>query len=113
MAFSASDNPEVAADFVAFMTSKENMAKLSEFFPPSRVSVLESREFIEGIPHSGQSDGGRNRSVHAGRRGSPVHEEYANLLLTAQPHLDRLWRANANVKQVLDALAADWTQILK
>lgn len=114
VAFSASDHPEVAADFVAFMTNKENMAKLSEFFPPSRVSVLESEGFVNGNPNI-PADLMEDVIVPSMQAGEvlPVHEEYANLLLTAQPHLDRLWRSDANVKGVLDSLAADWEPILQ
>lgn len=114
VAFSAGDHTDIAADFVAFLTNKENMAKLSQYFPPSRVSVLESDEFINGNPNV-SAETMREVIVPSMQTGEvlPVHGEYARLLLTAQPHLDRLWRADANVKAVLDAMAADLEPILK
>lgn len=113
VAFSRSDNPEVAADFVAFMTNRENMTRLAQFFPPSRNSVLESDTFINGNPHI---SGALMASVivpsmQAGQV-LPVHEQYANLLLTAQPFLDRLWRPGADVRAVLNELADAWRPIV-
>src|SRR5690606_12124454 len=36
---------ELAAEFVAHMTNKENVAKMAQFFPPARKSVLDSEAF--------------------------------------------------------------------
>jgi ABC-type glycerol-3-phosphate transport system substrate-binding protein len=38
--FQASPNAETAAEFLAFMTNPENSAKLAQFFPPPRESLL-------------------------------------------------------------------------
>jgi multiple sugar transport system substrate-binding protein len=38
--FAASPNAPVAAEFLAYMTNPENSAKLSQFFPSARQSLL-------------------------------------------------------------------------
>jgi multiple sugar transport system substrate-binding protein len=40
VALAAGKHKEAAEQFLAFMTTKESAAKLAEFFPPTRASVL-------------------------------------------------------------------------
>ena len=44
-------HPEEAISFLKFMSNKENMITTSEFFVPSRKSVIESDEFLNKYPH--------------------------------------------------------------
>ena len=44
--FEQGKQKELAAEFVAHMTNKENIAIMAQFFPPARKSVLESDAFI-------------------------------------------------------------------
>src|SRR5690606_37276496 len=43
--FERSPKKELAAEFVAHMTSRENVAVMAQFFPPARQSVLDSEAF--------------------------------------------------------------------
>lgn len=44
------DSPEVAADFLAFFTNKQNSAKLAQFFPPPRTSLLTVEALQDSAP---------------------------------------------------------------
>ena len=47
MVFTNAKNKELAAEFIAHMTNKDNVATMAQFFPPARKSVLGSAAFTE------------------------------------------------------------------
>ncbi len=108
--FQTGANPQVAADFLAFMSNPENSARLAQFFPPARESLLNldtlapinprlTPEQIEAVVINGNSTG----SVIRG------HTNFAEVQQTVRASRDALWREDADVEAVLndtcDALA--------
>jgi ABC-type sugar transport system, periplasmic component len=106
--FDKSPNKAVAEDFVAFMTTKDNFAKMAKFFPPSRVSTLDSGIMATNNPtldpaqvQSAIVDSIKNGSVQ------PSHVNFAKIDLAMRADFDKLWTADANVQDVLNAACND------
>lgn len=100
-------NPKLAAEFLAFFSSKPNVAKLARFFPPARKSLLTadvlaaanpllSREQIEAVVIRGVATGQSTQQVL----------NFARLQQTVRAGLDGLWRPDADVAAVLQALCS-------
>lgn len=91
-AFAKAPHPEVAADFVRFLTTEENVTRLSAFFPPARESVMSSDAFYNANP---LLDAERIETVVAPAMTAgtvlPSHEQFAAIDITTQPLLDGLW----------------------
>ncbi|CDP49921.1 N-Acetyl-D-glucosamine ABC transport system, sugar-binding protein [Devosia sp. DBB001] len=103
--FANSKNPQAAADFLAFFTNPENSAKLAQFFPPARASLLNAEvlgaanplltpEQIEAVVVKGISTGVVK----------PGHAGFAEIQQTARAALDALWVADADVPAVLKSV---------
>ncbi|MDR1386579.1 MAG: extracellular solute-binding protein [Propionibacteriaceae bacterium] len=97
-----SDHSEVAADFLAFFTNPANSAKLAQYFPPPRQSVLTvevlgaanpllTTEQIEAVVIGQMSD-----AVTL-----PSHVKFAQVSDAAKIALDGLWTRGADVTQVM------------
>lgn len=102
--FSKSDNKEPAKQFIAWMTNKENVEVMAQFFPPARVSVLESDAFTEAnalIPPEQME-----HVAAAIKEGEvlPSHERAPQILAAMKPRFDALWRADADVEASLKAI---------
>jgi multiple sugar transport system substrate-binding protein len=102
--FAAGDQKELAAEFVAHMTNKENVAIAAQFFPPARQSVLESDAFITSnalIPAE------QMRIVaDAITKGEvlPASEQSPQILAAMKPRIDALWREDADVEASMEAV---------
>lgn len=105
VAFNGSRNKAAAADFVAFLTNKENTAKLAAFFPPARTSVLTSDVMAKANPKVAP-DRLQQTVVQGIAKGTvlPAHPEFPKIDLAARSAFDKLWTANANVQAALDGV---------
>lgn len=97
------ENQEVAADFVKFLTSKNGVAQMAKFFPPARLSVLESPEFLTGNPRVSEEDMA-NVVAKTIAEGSVLtaHVNFPEIDLLGATALDQLWMPGADVKSTLD-----------
>ncbi|MEO3388521.1 sugar ABC transporter substrate-binding protein [Mesorhizobium sp. CAU 1741] len=104
--FTAGQQKELAAEFVAHMTNEENVATMAQFFPPARKSVLASDGFVSSnqlIPADQMkvvADAIANGKV------LPSHEKSPQILAAMKPRVDALWRPDANVEESLTAVCA-------
>lgn len=104
--FAAGKQKQLAAEFVAFVTNKQNVAVAAQFFPPARASVLASNDFVNSnklIPPE------QMRVVaDAIVKGKvlPSHDKSPQILAAMKPRVDALWRAEANVERSLKAVCA-------
>jgi multiple sugar transport system substrate-binding protein len=111
VAFSSGKNVAWAQDFVAFLTSKENVEKLAAFWPPARESVLKSDAIAKNNPaiDPAQINAAITESIINGKVVSS-HPDFAKVELTFHPFIDQLWQANADVpglmNQSCEALAS-------
>jgi multiple sugar transport system substrate-binding protein len=100
--FNAGPNAGAAADFVAFMTNKDNTAKLAAFFPPARSSVLATDAMASANPQIDPQS--LNSAVVTGiEQGAvlPAHSEFPKIDLAARAEFDKLWAPDADVAAVL------------
>jgi multiple sugar transport system substrate-binding protein len=111
--FAKSANRSAAADFLKFMTTTENTARMARFFPPARDSILKSREFLTANPLVSPdqmqivADGIRTGTV------LPSHANFPRIEAAARPVFDRLWRTDADVRAVLSDVCAVIQPLLK
>lgn len=103
--FKDSANSELAVEFLTHMTSPENSAKLAQFFPPIRASLLNAdtlgstnpllnAAMIESVVVQGIANG----------QVLPVHEGYSEIQQLVRAELDALWLPDANVADVLGSV---------
>ncbi|OSP55770.1 sugar ABC transporter substrate-binding protein [Pseudoruegeria sp. SK021] len=101
-AFQRGDNVDLAVAFLAHMTNPENSAKLAQFFPPVRASLLNAEtlgatnplltsEMIDSVVVDGITRG----------EVLPVHEGYSEIQQVVRAELDSLWQPDADVAAVL------------
>jgi multiple sugar transport system substrate-binding protein len=96
--FKASPNAKVAAEFLAYMTDPENSAKLAQFFPSPRKSLLTadalkktnpllSKEQLQAVVINGIENG----------RVIPGHTGFAQLQQLVRAGLDAIWVPDADI----------------
>jgi len=97
------ENQEAAADFVKYLTSQEGISMLSKFFPPARLSVLESDSFLTGNPRVSEEDMA-NIVAKTIAEGSVLtaHTNFPEIELLGATALDQLWMPDADVQSTLD-----------
>ncbi|MFJ7078492.1 ABC transporter substrate-binding protein [Streptomyces sp. NPDC098781] len=102
-----SPNADAATDFLSFMTSPANSAKLGQFFPPARSAQLNAGTLAKSNPllkpeqvQSVVIDGISKGIV------KPQHTGMDELKQTVRAALDPLWKPNADVKAVLGGVCA-------
>lgn len=104
--FTNAKNKELAAEFIAHVTSKENVATMAQFFPPARNSVLNSDGFISSNKLIPAEQMKVVADAIAEGKVLPSHEKSPQILAAMKPRVDALWRADANVEEALKAVCA-------
>ncbi|WP_116953146.1 extracellular solute-binding protein [Jiangella endophytica] len=101
------ENPEAAADFLAFFTSPENAARLAEFFPPPRESLLDAATLQAAAPSltPDQLQGTVIDQALAART-KVGHPRLSQMADTIRAGLDAMWTPDADVEAVLADLCA-------
>ncbi|GAA3482784.1 extracellular solute-binding protein [Streptomyces yanii] len=96
-----------AADFQAFMTNKQNSAKLGAYFPQARTSQLNAATLAKSNAKLSEEqlssvviDGIKNGKV------KPVHNGQAEIYSAVRSGLDALWKPQADVQKVLTGVCS-------
>ncbi len=110
--FAQGKNPQAAADFLAFVTNRENSKKLARFFPPARASLLNANVLGTANPllKPKQLEAVVINGIASGKV-KPGHSNFAEIQQTVRASLDALWVPDANVNAVLKS-ACDRVQPL-
>ncbi|WP_243076010.1 sugar ABC transporter substrate-binding protein [Microbacterium sp. SS28] len=102
--FAAGENPQAAADFLAWFTNPENAETLAAYFPPPRESLLNAETLAAANPRLSEEqlqavvvDGIQDAVT------KPSHVDFARIQDTVRASLDALWVPDADVEAVLDA----------
>jgi multiple sugar transport system substrate-binding protein len=101
VAFHASRHRDEVIDFIAHMTNRENVTKMTVFFPPARKSVLDSPAFLQSNPQISPTsmqvvvDGSKNGTILS------AHANFPKIRLAARGVFDKLWTPGADVAAVL------------
>ena len=112
VAFAQGKNKELAAEFLAYMTNKDNVATMAAFFPPARKSVLESESFLSSNPAVTPeqmeivAEGIETGSV------LPSHERFPQIEAEARPDFDALWSEDADIQATMTKLCKDIQPLL-
>ncbi len=104
--FTGGKNIELATEFLAHVANQENVATMSEFFPPARKEVLNSDEFISG--HNvltEQQMGYIKRSIEEGTI-LPSHQSFAQIHARILPVADQLWKPDADIPAVMKRICS-------
>lgn len=113
VAFAKAAHPQLASEFLAYMTDKQNVKTMAEFFPPARTSVLDSPAFLQSNPLVSAdqmkivADGIANGKV------LPNNPNFPQIDAAARPVFDQLWHADANVGAVLKKVCDAINPLLK
>lgn len=101
--FNSSKNATTAADFIAFMTNKVNVVKLATYYPPARISVINSTEFLSSNPLiSPESMKTAIASSIESGTVEVVHPEFPKIDIAAHEQIDQIWSPGADIKAALD-----------
>lgn len=104
-AFQMGSNVDLAVEFLAYLSNPENSARLAQYFPPARQSLLNAEtlgatnplltaEQLDGVVIAGITDGVV----------LPGHEGFAEIQQVVRAELDALWQPDADVETVLAAV---------
>jgi len=109
-----SPNAEAAADFLGFFTNAANSAKLAQFFPSVRTSLLNAATLAKSNPLI-KPDQLQSVVIDGIAKGvvKPTHPKQEELDQTVRSALDPLWQPGADVHSVLDGVCAKIRPILE
>lgn len=110
--FQNARNRDLAMEFVKFMTRPENVEIMAAYFPPARLSVLESDTFLTSNPLVPSEDMTIIADGIAQGSVIPSHPNFPQIDATARPIFDSLWRPNADVQAVLTEVCSAITPLL-
>ncbi len=109
-----SKNGSLAAELVAYMTSKSCVERMAGIWPPARKSVLTSNAFLNSnsavTPE--QMKDTVATSINNGKV-LPSHRLYPQIEVESKMVWDKLWNANADVASVLDEVATVYKKYIK
>jgi len=106
-------NAAAAAAFVAYMTNPENSAKLAQFFPSARKSLLNAE--VLGKTSALLSPAQLDRVVVAGIATGqlmPAHTDFARLQQMVRAGLDAVWQPKADIPAATRAICAQIAPLL-
>ncbi|MEM7472563.1 MAG: sugar ABC transporter substrate-binding protein [Pseudomonadota bacterium] len=106
VAFASGNNTELAADFLAHMTSVDNVTTMAQFFPPARNSVLNGEVFLNSNKALSPMQMGIVADAIATGKILPSHPKFPQIQAAMRPKFDALWQADADVEAVLDSVCA-------
>lgn len=100
--FAASPNAEVAAEFLAYMTNPENSAKLAQFFPSIRKSLLNAEALSKTNPLLSKSQL-QSVVINGIAKGYPIpgHSGFAQIEQVVRAGLDAVWVPDADIEASL------------
>ncbi|UFU03258.1 extracellular solute-binding protein [Ruania suaedae] len=108
------ENPEIAADFLAYFTNPQNSELLAQFFPPPRSSVLTVETLSAAAPSLTEQQIEETviaQSVDAVTKVG--HVRMSELADPVRVGLDSLWTADGDAQSVLDQVCEDIAPVLE
>lgn len=107
-----SKQPEEAFELLKYLTNPDNAATASQFFVPSRKSILESEEFAKGAPSPDSMRIAILEQMDKARY-LPKHKNWQQINTEVQNILDYAYTQNATVEEVLTRMEKDVSPLLK
>jgi multiple sugar transport system substrate-binding protein len=106
VAFAQGKNPKLAADFLAYVTDKQNVATMAKYFPPARKAVLDDPAFVNGNPAIPPDQMKYVAEAIANGKVLPSNAKSPQILAAMAPRIDAFWKPDADVTQSLKAVCA-------
>lgn len=109
----SSKHPDQAADFLAYLTNPENAAKLAQYFPPPRKSLLTGDKLAANnkvLDAAQLQDAVVDRLPDAVTL--PNHTSPREVAQKGKTALDAMWRPDADIPAVLRSVCAAIDPIL-
>ena len=102
---SAGANPELATEFLAYMTNPENAAKLAQFFPSIRQSLLNADALSKTNPLLSKAQL-ETVVINGIAKGSvlPGHTGFAQIEQVVRAGLDAVWVPDADIPTALESI---------
>ncbi|MBA8876472.1 ABC transporter substrate-binding protein [Phyllobacterium myrsinacearum] len=110
----SSPHADVAAEFVGYMTNPENSAKLAQFFPSARKSLLNAETLKKTNPLLSQEQ--LEKVVIAGISNGkviPGHTGFAQIQQMVRAGLDAVWTPNADIANATQKICGQISPLLK
>ncbi|MHA6480855.1 ABC transporter substrate-binding protein [Paenibacillus sp. strain BS8-2] len=108
------EHPEEATAFLKFVTNAQSMGVTSQYFVPSRKSVLESDVFLKAAPQpSAESIQVAVLEQMEGARIAPGHKNWQQIDVKVQTLLDYLYTQSESVEDVLARMESEVSPLLK
>ncbi|TCU20252.1 ABC transporter substrate-binding protein [Rhizobium sullae] len=110
----SSKNAETAAEFVAYMTNPENSAKLAQFFPSARKSLLNAEVLKKTNPllSTEQLDKVVISGIATGKV-IPGHTGFAQIQQVVRAGLDNIWTPNADIPAAMQSICGQIGPLLQ
>ncbi|TDO45184.1 multiple sugar transport system substrate-binding protein [Kribbella sp. VKM Ac-2571] len=109
----ASKHPDQATDFLAYLTNPANAAKLAQFFPPPRKSLLTGAKLAE---NNKKLSAAQLQEVVVDQLPNavtlPNHTSPAEIAQKGKTALDALWKTDADIPAVLKSVCTAIQPIL-
>jgi multiple sugar transport system substrate-binding protein len=108
-----SAHADLAAQFLDFFTNPANSAKLAQFFPSARSSLLNAETLAKSNPLL-KPEQLQTVVVDGIAKGvvKPSHSGQQELVQAVRSALDPLWKPDADVKKVLDGVCGQIQPLL-
>jgi len=108
------EHPEEAIEFLKFVTNAESMGVTSQFFVPSRKSVLESDVFLKAAPlPTPESIQVAVLDQMGDARIAPGHKNWQQIDVKMQTLMDLLYTQSESVESILQRMESDIGALLK
>lgn len=102
--FSKGKNRKLAEEFIAFMTNKDNVRRMAQFWPPARQSVLNDDIFLNGNKLIPANQMAFVKQAIINGRGLPSHQNNPQIVAAIRPKIDALWKPDTEVRAGLKAV---------
>ncbi|EJN02314.1 sugar ABC transporter substrate-binding protein [Phyllobacterium sp. YR531] len=110
----SSAHADIAADFVGYMTNPENSAKLAQFFPSARKSLLNAETLKKTNPLLSQEQ--LDKVVIAGistGKVIPGHTGFAQIQQMVRAGLDSIWTPQTDIAAATQKICGQISPLLK
>lgn len=104
--FAQGKHKDLAAEFLAFVTNKDNVKTMAKYFPPARKSVLADPDFVNGNPAIPADQMKFVADAIANGKVLPSSVHSPQILAAMKPKIDAFWRADADPQKAMDAVCA-------
>lgn len=110
--FKQGKHPQLAAEFLAYMTNKKNSEIMDKYFPPARKSVVDGKQFVEGNSAIKPAQMKYVAQAIASGRVLPSNVNIPQIRAALKPTMDAFWKPDSDPKKAMSAVCTAIGQFL-